>query len=167
MKTLVKLAAIAACFIGLHASKASAEFPRGDRNDIWIVDTGGGYSEVEWTYLMLLDLGLTEYEAMVLLADDIFTENIAGTAGPGGSTFLTENIGGSADPGGDDIFTENIGSTSGPGGSTYLTENIAGSADPGGDDIFTENIGGTAGPGGSTFLTENLAGSSDPGGDDV
>ena len=70
MKTLVKLAAIAACFVGLNASKASAEFPRGDRNDIWIVDTGNGYSEVEWTYLMLLDMGLTEYEAMVLLADE-------------------------------------------------------------------------------------------------
>ena len=70
MKTLVKLAAIAACFVGLHASKASAEFPRGDRNDIWVVDTGGGYTEVEWTYLMLLDMGLTEYEAMVLLGDE-------------------------------------------------------------------------------------------------
>ena len=70
MKTLVKLAAIAACFVGLNASKASAEFPRGDRNDIWILDTGGGYSEVEWTYLMMLDLGLTEYEAMVLLGDE-------------------------------------------------------------------------------------------------
>ena len=70
MKTLVKLAAIAACFIGLHASKASAEFPKGDRNEIWILDTGVGYSEVEWTYLMLLDMGLTEYEAMVLLGDE-------------------------------------------------------------------------------------------------
>ena len=70
MKTLVKLAAIAACFVGLHASKASAEFPRGDRNDIWVIDTGAGYSEVEWTYLMMLDLGLTEYEAMVLLGDE-------------------------------------------------------------------------------------------------
>ena len=70
MKTLVKLAAIAACFVGLHASKASAEFPRGDHNDIWVVDTGGGYTEVEWTYLMLLDMGLTEYEAMVLLGDE-------------------------------------------------------------------------------------------------
>ena len=119
MKTLVKLAAIAACFVGLHASKASAEFPRGDRNDIWVVDTGDGHSEVEWTYLMMLDMGLTEYEAMILLADDIFTENIAGTAGPGGSTYLTENI----------------GANSGPGGSTFLTENIAGSADPGGDDV--------------------------------
>ena len=70
MKTLVKLAAIAACFVGLHASKASAEFPRGDRNDVWVVDTGDGYTEVEWTYLMMLDLGLTEYEAMVLLGDE-------------------------------------------------------------------------------------------------
>ena len=70
MKTLVKLAAIAACFVGLNASKASAEFPRGDRNGVWVVDTGGGYSEVEWTYLMLLDMGLTEYEAMVLLGDE-------------------------------------------------------------------------------------------------
>lgn len=70
MKTLVKLAAIAACFVGLHASKASAEFPRGDRNGVWVVDTGVGYSEVEWTYLMMLDLGLTEYEAMVLLGDE-------------------------------------------------------------------------------------------------
>ena len=70
MKTLVKLAAIAACFVGLNASNASAEFPRGDRNGVWVVDTGVGYSEVEWTYLMLLDMGLTEYEAMVLLGDE-------------------------------------------------------------------------------------------------
>ena len=70
MKTLVKVAAIAACFVGLHASKASAEFPRGDRNDVWVLDTGGGYTEVEWTYLVLLDMGLTEYEAMVLLGDE-------------------------------------------------------------------------------------------------
>ena len=73
MKTLVKLFAIAACFIGLNASKASAEFPRGDRNDIWVVDTGNGYSEVEWTYLMLLDMGLPDYEAMVLLGDEAST----------------------------------------------------------------------------------------------
>ncbi len=103
MKTLVKLAAIAACFVGLHASKASAEFPRGGRNDVWVVDTGVGHSEVEWTYLILLDMGLTEYEAMILLADDIFTENLGANSGPGGSTFLTENIGGSSDLGGDDI----------------------------------------------------------------
>ena len=70
MKTLVKLAAIAACFVGLHASKASAEFPRGDRNHVWVLDTGGGYTEVEWTYLVLLDMGLTKYEAMVLLGDE-------------------------------------------------------------------------------------------------
>ena len=48
---------------------ASAEFPRVDRNDVWIFDTGAAYSEVEWTYLMLLDIGLSEYEAMVLLGD--------------------------------------------------------------------------------------------------
>ena len=70
MKTLVKLAAIAACFIGLQASNASAEVRTGDRSDVWVVDTGVGYTEVEWTYLMLLDLGLTEYEAMVLLGDE-------------------------------------------------------------------------------------------------
>ena len=70
MKSLVKLAAIAACFIGLQATKASAEFPRSDRNDVWILDTGAGYSEVEWTYLMLLDIGLTEYEALDLLGDE-------------------------------------------------------------------------------------------------
>ena len=64
MKTLVKLAAIAACFIGVQAS---AEVRTGDRSDIWVVDTGNGYSEVEWTYLMLLDLGLTEYEAAILV----------------------------------------------------------------------------------------------------
>ena len=34
------------------------------------MDTGVGYTEVEWTYLMLLDMGLTEYEAMVLLGDE-------------------------------------------------------------------------------------------------
>ena len=83
MKTLVKLAAIAACFIGLHASKASAEFPRGDRNDIWILDTGVGYSEVEWTYLMMLDLELTEFEAMVLLGDEaIAIPNLMSTDEP-------------------------------------------------------------------------------------
>ncbi len=106
MKTLVKLAAIVACFIGLHASKASAEFPRGDRNDIWVVDTGDGYSEVEWTYLMMLDLGLTEYEAMVLLGDKVerptfgphFISFFSGSVNDGSA-----NIGGSPDPGGDDI----------------------------------------------------------------
>ncbi len=83
METLVKLAAIAACFVGIHAPKASAEFPRGDRNDVWVVDTGDGYSEVEWTYLMLLDLGLTEYEAMVLLADEaIAIPNLMSTDEP-------------------------------------------------------------------------------------
>lgn len=92
MKTLVKLAAIAACFIGLQVSSVSAEVRKGERNkshgaetgfssilfatpdtnrnDIWVVDTGDGYTEVEWTYLMMLDLGLTEYEAMVLLGDE-------------------------------------------------------------------------------------------------
>ena len=34
------------------------------------MDTGVGYTEVEWTYLMLLDMGLTDYEAMVLLGDE-------------------------------------------------------------------------------------------------
>ncbi|OUW84751.1 MAG: hypothetical protein CBD74_04025 [Saprospirales bacterium TMED214] len=67
MKTLVKLAAIAACFIGLQASNASAEVRTGDRSDVWVVDTGGGYTEVEWTYLMLLDLGLNDDEAAMLV----------------------------------------------------------------------------------------------------
>ncbi|MDE0865950.1 MAG: hypothetical protein OSA98_19350 [Rubripirellula sp.] len=79
MKMLVKLTAIAVCFIGLQASKASAEFPVGDRSDVWVVDTGvgnisggkgNGYTEVEWTCLMLLDLGFTDYEVMVLLGDE-------------------------------------------------------------------------------------------------
>ena len=92
MKTLVKLAAIAACFIGLQVSSVSAEVRKGEqnkshgaetgfssilfatpdtvRNDVWGVDTGVGYIELEWTYLMLLDMGLTEYEAMVLLGDE-------------------------------------------------------------------------------------------------
>ena len=70
MKTLVKFAAIAACFIGLQASTAIAESPIGDRNDVWVVDTGIGYSEVELAYLMLLDMGLTESEAETLVLGD-------------------------------------------------------------------------------------------------
>ena len=67
MKVLLRLAAIATCFLGLQVSKASAEFPVQDRSEKWVVDTGNGYPEAEWTYFMLLDLGLTEYEAMLLL----------------------------------------------------------------------------------------------------
>ncbi len=145
METLVKLAAIAACFAGLNASKASAEFPRGDRNDIWVLDTGAGYSEVEWTYLMMLDLGLTEYEAMVLLGDDAIAIPVSSISLPGipwpiesisapdaepkptkierpvfgphfkSSPFVSANDG-----------SANIGGSAGPGGTTYLTANIAG-----------------------------------------
>ncbi len=64
---------------------------------------GGGFSEVEWAYLILLDMGLADYEAAVLLADDICTENLSSNSGPGGTTFWTENLGGSSDPDGDDI----------------------------------------------------------------
>lgn len=70
MKTLFKLAAIAPCFLGLQASNTFAEVRTGDRSNVWVVDTGGGYSEVEWAYLMLLDLGLTEYETAMLGLDE-------------------------------------------------------------------------------------------------
>ena len=44
---------------------------------------GGGFSEVEWAYLIVLDMGLADYEAAVLLADDICTENLSSNSGPG------------------------------------------------------------------------------------
>ena len=70
MKTLVKLVVIAVCCAGLQASKASAEIRTGDLSNVWVVDTGNGYTEVEWTYLMLLDLGLSEFEATIFALSD-------------------------------------------------------------------------------------------------
>ena len=166
MKTLVKLAAIAACFVGLNASKASAEFPRGDRNDIWILDTGVGYTEVEWTYLMLLDMGLTEYEAMVLLADKVerptFGPHIisffSGSANDG-----SVNVGGSMDA--EPKPTKIERPVFGPhfiscfsGSANDGSANVGGTSGPGGTSFLTANVGGTAGPGGTTFLTANVAG---------
>ena len=64
-------------------------------------------------------------------------ENITGTAGAGGSTFMTGNLGCQTMP-----PMDNIGGQAGPGGTSYMTgqfdfptNNLGGSASPGGDDI--------------------------------
>ena len=81
-------------------------------------------------------------------------ENLGGTAGPGGSTFLTENISG----------------TSGPGGTSFPVQTfeplaVFNSFGEAPKPVF--EVSGTAGPGGSTFLTENVLGSTSHGGDDI
>ncbi len=95
MKTFLKVVALAACFGGFQASNVSAERPMGTSNDGKGVGTSVGYSGVDlddaalislgsdgydyqgqghfrraMAYALLLELGLTEYEAMVLIMTD-------------------------------------------------------------------------------------------------
>ena len=82
-----------------HAPKESEYRPEAQVNPV-----GVGYTEVEWTY---------------------FADNLAGTAGPGGSTFRTENV-----SAGFPYDTQGL----------YLSafdvmNNVGGSAGPGGDDV--------------------------------
>ena len=72
-------------------------------------------------------------------------QNIGGTAGPGGSTFMTETFEPAA---GMNSFGESlnpvleVGSTSGPGGSTFMTGQF---------EMLIDNIGTNSGPGGTSF----------------
>jgi len=102
MKILLQVVALAACVGGLPASSLFAERPLGNRNDGKEVDTAIGGIEVAFidatlrnlgsdgydcqgegeyrlamTYCLLVELGLTEYEAMVL----IMTEGQRGANG--------------------------------------------------------------------------------------
>ena len=102
MKTLFQVVSLAACVGGLLASSLFAERPMGNRNDGKQVDTAIGDIEVAFidttlrnlgsdgydcqgegeyrltmTYCLLVELGLTEYEAMVL----IMTEGQRGANG--------------------------------------------------------------------------------------
>ena len=75
----------------------------------------------------------------------VYFENIGGTAGPGGSTYMTETFEPAA---GMNSFGESlnpvleVGSTSGPGGSTFMTGQF---------EMPTDNVGGQSGPGGTSF----------------
>ncbi len=75
----------------------------------------------------------------------VYFENIGGTAGPGGSTYMTETF----EPAvGMNSFGESlnpvleIGGTAGPGGSSFMTGQF---------EMPTDNIGSTSGPGGTSF----------------
>ena len=95
MKTFLQVVAFAACVGGFQASNVSAERPMGTSNDGNGVGTSIGYIGVDlddaalislgsdgydcqgqghyrraMTYALLLELGLTEYEAMVLIMTD-------------------------------------------------------------------------------------------------
>ena len=90
----------------------------------------------------------------VISFEDRLTENISGSAGPGGTSYLTENVSG----------------TSGPGGTTFPVQtfeplaefNSFGEAP---NPVFA--VGGSAGPGGTSYLTENVLVSASHGGDDI
>ena len=95
MKTLLQVVALAACVGGLPTSSLFAERPMGNRNDgkevgaaigdieVAFIDAtlrnlgsdgydcqGKGEYRLAMTYCLLVELGLTEYEAMVLIMTD-------------------------------------------------------------------------------------------------